>query len=281
MTEETKKPYIKYFVIICLLILSITIIYGIILNSSSNARGTFGDMFGGLNAIFSGFAFAGIIITILMQMDELSLTRDELRKSAEAQYESQIALNKQLQSMNMTSRIETVKGYIDAFGSTADRDKKLIAKSVLAELTEQLFYEDEFSEIVKPKIQLNNYKIYQVNSHSPVNLNFEIKNIGPSFKAKLEITYSNNENSKAQVWRLERQKNVTKSLSHSFGSLFEKDKEFRISISPIYITEPIKFKITYVGDLVKETWEQTFVATIKGGRNVQISSSKISKVKTP
>lgn len=41
-------------------------------------RGTFGDMFGGLNALFSGFAFAGIIFTIYLQRQELSLQRTEL-----------------------------------------------------------------------------------------------------------------------------------------------------------------------------------------------------------
>lgn len=42
-------------------------------------RGQFGDMFGAVNALFSGCAFAGIIITILLQREELSLQRKELR----------------------------------------------------------------------------------------------------------------------------------------------------------------------------------------------------------
>jgi hypothetical protein len=41
-------------------------------------RGSFGDMFGGLNALFSGFAFVGIIYTILLQRIELKLQRKEL-----------------------------------------------------------------------------------------------------------------------------------------------------------------------------------------------------------
>lgn len=42
-------------------------------------RGTFGDMFGSVNAIFSGLAFAGIIITIYIQSHELKLQRKELK----------------------------------------------------------------------------------------------------------------------------------------------------------------------------------------------------------
>lgn len=41
-------------------------------------RGTFGDMFGAINALFSGLAFAGIIYTILLQSKELRLQRDDL-----------------------------------------------------------------------------------------------------------------------------------------------------------------------------------------------------------
>lgn len=44
-------------------------------------RGTFGDMFGGVNALYSGLAFAGIIITILLQRKELGLQRDELKET--------------------------------------------------------------------------------------------------------------------------------------------------------------------------------------------------------
>lgn len=41
-------------------------------------RGTFGDMFGAVNALFSGLAFATLIYTAWMQRDELALQREEL-----------------------------------------------------------------------------------------------------------------------------------------------------------------------------------------------------------
>jgi uncharacterized membrane protein len=47
----------------------------------NEARGTFGDMFGSLNALYSGFALAGIIITILLQKNELKLQREELKET--------------------------------------------------------------------------------------------------------------------------------------------------------------------------------------------------------
>ncbi len=44
-------------------------------------RSSLGDMFGTVNALFSGLAFAGIIFTILLQRKELSFQRKELRET--------------------------------------------------------------------------------------------------------------------------------------------------------------------------------------------------------
>lgn len=44
-------------------------------------RGQFGDMFGATNALFSGLAFAGLIITLILQRKELGLQRDELEET--------------------------------------------------------------------------------------------------------------------------------------------------------------------------------------------------------
>jgi hypothetical protein len=75
-------------------------------------RGQFGDMFGGLNTIFSGLAFLGVIYTVVLQhrelalqREELKLTRDELRRSAEAQEASNQALIKQAHILEKTANI--------------------------------------------------------------------------------------------------------------------------------------------------------------------------------
>jgi hypothetical protein len=67
------------------------------------SRGTFGDMFGVVTALFSGLALGGVIYAILLQAEELSLqraelelTRRELEKSAQAQERSAVLLERQL-----------------------------------------------------------------------------------------------------------------------------------------------------------------------------------------
>lgn len=64
-------------IIIFLWIVNIVVLY------NHKHRGTFGDMFGGVNALFSGLALAGIIFTIFLQKKELSLQRKELRDTRE------------------------------------------------------------------------------------------------------------------------------------------------------------------------------------------------------
>lgn len=49
--------------------------------SDTTSRGTFGDKFGAVNALFSGFAFAGLIVTLLYQKEELKLQREELKET--------------------------------------------------------------------------------------------------------------------------------------------------------------------------------------------------------
>ncbi|MGR3749575.1 putative phage abortive infection protein [Paracoccus sp. (in: a-proteobacteria)] len=69
-------------------------------------RGTFGDVFGVVNSIFSGFAFIGVAWSISMQRDELRITRedrDDTRKILEAQ---QTNLEQQNES-NKIARFET------------------------------------------------------------------------------------------------------------------------------------------------------------------------------
>lgn len=69
-------------------------------------RGTFGDMFGGVNALFSGLAFVGVIVAIFMQKKELELQRKELgytREELQGQKEQLKAQNETLQHQSFES----------------------------------------------------------------------------------------------------------------------------------------------------------------------------------
>lgn len=76
----------KSIVIISLVVIGIYALSWLLINcciESKNERGLFGDQFGAVNALFSALAFLGLIITLLMQKEELELQRDELKQTRE------------------------------------------------------------------------------------------------------------------------------------------------------------------------------------------------------
>ena len=95
-----------------LLFLGVIILWGILWALSSwgypkiEERGQFGDSFGGINALFAGLAFAGVIWAILLQKKELELQRKELeetRAEIRGQKEQLQAQNQTLQKQNFES----------------------------------------------------------------------------------------------------------------------------------------------------------------------------------
>ena len=45
--------------------------------------GQLGDMFGAVNSLFSGLAFAGLIVTLILQRKDLSLQRESIKQTNE------------------------------------------------------------------------------------------------------------------------------------------------------------------------------------------------------
>ncbi len=74
----------------------------------------FGGMFGAVNALFSGLALAGIIYAIIIQREELILTREELSRTAKAQIDSAKSLEKQLELQIDASRLTALSSLINS-----------------------------------------------------------------------------------------------------------------------------------------------------------------------
>ncbi|GGI57815.1 hypothetical protein [Winogradskyella haliclonae] len=122
--------YIVAIFTVIFIIVTWIITYRLLKDLPNEERGTLGDMFGTLNTLFSGLAFAGIIFTILLQRKELSLQREELKetrrelaRSAEAQEKSQIALNKQSKYTLNASRINALSTLIENCNSIISNDR--------------------------------------------------------------------------------------------------------------------------------------------------------------
>lgn len=99
----------------------------------TNERGTLGDMFGTVNALFSGLAFAGIIFTILLQRKELGYQRNELKETRK----EFIIQNKTLKSQrfentfyNLVSLHNQIVNDIDYDRTRYNRDRSMVVITV-------------------------------------------------------------------------------------------------------------------------------------------------------
>lgn len=86
-----------------------------------DSAGTFGDMFGSLNTLFSGLAFVGVIVAILLQRKELELQRQELedtREELKGQKDQLIEQNKTLRKQSFENTFfQFLKLYNDIVNS--------------------------------------------------------------------------------------------------------------------------------------------------------------------
>ena len=112
----------------------------IMVNEAWDKRGQFGDMFGAVNSLFSALAFAGVIITILLQREELALqrheleqTRGELARTASAQEASEKALGLQASALATTARLNALSAVVDHLRSQKDHVKGVSATRELQE----------------------------------------------------------------------------------------------------------------------------------------------------
>ena len=94
-------------------------------------KGTFGDMFGAVNALFSGLAFAGLIYTAMMQREELELQREELgltrqefKRMVATQELSEQALKKQAQAYIYSAIVNGHNSIVHQLNREIDELKK-------------------------------------------------------------------------------------------------------------------------------------------------------------
>lgn len=111
-------------------------------NINPDYRGIVGDMFGAVNALFSGLAFAGLIYTITVQRKELSLQREAIQmqtKELEAQHietsRSADQLQIQQELMNYQLVLATVNDLVKLKNSLAEEVKKTYRNH-----TDNIFY---------------------------------------------------------------------------------------------------------------------------------------------
>lgn len=115
---EAKLPFftlaiLAFAAVVALFAISTWILFAFFCTWDERAQ--FGDAYGALNALYSGLAFAGIIITLFLQREELTLqraelraTRDELARTSRAQEASSVALVQQAKAAEIAASVSAV-----------------------------------------------------------------------------------------------------------------------------------------------------------------------------
>jgi hypothetical protein len=100
-------------------------------------RGTFGDKFGAVNALFSGLAFAGLIVTILLQREELHETQEAVKnqtKEFEKQNETLALQRFENSFFNMLSQHNEMVSLMSEYAPGGNRIGKAVIINYVCEL---------------------------------------------------------------------------------------------------------------------------------------------------
>ncbi len=110
----------KFKVLICIALgaILIHVIYGFVIFQtikSETGRGTFGDMFGAINALFTGITLAGLIYTIYQQQKDMKTSREETKRSIAAQENAAEALKRQAELLHRTATLNAYSIMINSY----------------------------------------------------------------------------------------------------------------------------------------------------------------------
>lgn len=225
-------------------------------------RGLFGDSFGGLNVIFSGFAFIAALITLL---STLRHNKEERKNALEDRKDSEIS-----------TKISALQSYIQS-ASSSETEKKGVAKLILHNLTESIFYSNEYNDLMSPnlnfiKVEYQNHqetkaleiKYQFINNHPS---SFFLNVLDTNFKCRL-LQFINKENGYII-------NTVSKDLSSA--AKIEPEKNYILIISGLEarITETLYITLILQGCVVDKIWKQTIVIQPEG---IDLTSTVISPV---
>lgn len=94
-------------------------------------RGQFGDLFGSVNALFSGLAFAGLICTLILQKRELALQRTEIAATRDVLRDQSVAQGRQVEAQLRAAEIAGLAALLQV-DSKIQADSKTRIGSMLA-----------------------------------------------------------------------------------------------------------------------------------------------------
>jgi hypothetical protein len=128
--ENSTKGILVKLIVLVIVIWGISAALIMMVLPEWSDRGTFGDLFGAVNALFSALAFAALIYTIILQREEIKqnrneivLNRKELQKSSRLQQKSQEVLKQQVEQMNLSAKMNAMRTLVDYYNNQISNPK--------------------------------------------------------------------------------------------------------------------------------------------------------------
>ncbi len=128
--DNSKNHLLIKLILMVVLIWGLSALLIMIFLSEWSDRGTFGDLFGAVNALFSALAFAVLIYTIILQREEIKqnreeivLNRKELEKSSKLQKKAQDVLIKQVEQTHLSAKMNAMRTLVDYYNNQISNSK--------------------------------------------------------------------------------------------------------------------------------------------------------------
>ena len=128
--ENSKNGLLIKLILSVLFIWIVSAVLIMVFLSEWSDRGTFGDLFGAVNALFSALAFAVLIYTIVLQREEIKqnreeivLNRKELEKSSKLQRKAQEVLIRQVEQTHLSAKMNAMRTLVDYYNNQISNPK--------------------------------------------------------------------------------------------------------------------------------------------------------------
>ncbi|MBR5374134.1 MAG: hypothetical protein IK131_05620 [Paludibacteraceae bacterium] len=129
--SQSEKDWKKWLIIFAIVITVIWFSAGIICNIWGDNWNAFKDIFNAINALFSGLAAAGMVVTLWMQKDELTQQRAATNEGTEAQLQQTETLKNLVEETRAnTNALIQQGGVIERLQKEMEEQKIILAESL-------------------------------------------------------------------------------------------------------------------------------------------------------
>jgi hypothetical protein len=116
-------------------------------------RGTFGDQFGAVNALFSGLAFAGLIYTIILQRHDLKLQRRDLKLQREELALTRKEMEEQTAEFEKQNETLRIQRFENTFFNMMSQFQEVVNNLTVMVTTSSSIYESKGRDVFQAQFE--------------------------------------------------------------------------------------------------------------------------------